>query len=143
MKKENLNVMKGNQYTLCFLKPRYPSVFTRTSFSVEAANLNSQGAFLCHCCPDSTDQQETAHGFVTFAYTTSTTWGWPSGAAAKFTHSTLAAQGSPVQIPGADMALLGKSHAVVGIPHIKQRKMGMDVSSGPVFLSKKRRIGSS
>ena len=33
------------------------------------------------------------------------------------------------------------SHAVVGIPHIKHRKMGMDVSSGPVFLSKKRRIG--
>ena len=49
----------------------------------------------------------------------------------------------PVQIPGVDMALLGKSHTVVGVPRIKQRKMGMDVSSGPVFLSKKRRIGSS
>ena len=35
------------------------------------------------------------------------------------------------------------SHAVVGVPHIKQRKMGMDVSSGPVFLSRKRRTGSS
>ena len=35
------------------------------------------------------------------------------------------------------------SHAVVGVPHIKQRKMGMDVSSGPGFLSKKRRTGSS
>ena len=34
------------------------------------------------------------------------------------------------------------SHAVAGIPHIKQRKMTRDVSSGPVFLSKKRRIGS-
>ena len=34
------------------------------------------------------------------------------------------------------------NHAVVGIPRIKQRKMGMDVSSGPVFLSKKRWIGS-
>ena len=34
------------------------------------------------------------------------------------------------------------SHAVVGVPHIKWRKMGMDVSSGPAFLSKKRRIGS-
>ena len=33
------------------------------------------------------------------------------------------------------------SHAVAGIPHIKQRKMGMDVSSGPIFRSKKRRIG--
>ena len=27
-------------------------------------------------------------------------------------------------------------HAVVGIPHIKKRKMGTDVSSGPGFLSK-------
>ena len=34
------------------------------------------------------------------------------------------------------------SHAVAGIPRIKWRKMGMDVSSGPVFLSKKGRIGS-
>ena len=34
------------------------------------------------------------------------------------------------------------SHAVVGVPHIKWRKMGTDVSSGSVFLSKKRRIGS-
>ena len=34
------------------------------------------------------------------------------------------------------------SHAMVGVPHIKERKMDMDVSSGPVFLSKKRRIGS-
>ena len=35
------------------------------------------------------------------------------------------------------MTALGKSHAVVGVPRIKQRKMGTDVSSGPVFLSKK------
>ena len=34
------------------------------------------------------------------------------------------------------------SHAVVGVPRIKQRKMGMDFSSGAVFLSKTRRIGS-
>ena len=60
----------------------------------------------------------------------------------KFTHSVLTAQGLLVQIPGADMALLGKSHAVVGIPHIKWRKLGTDVSSGPVFLNKKRKIGS-
>ena len=26
--------------------------------------------------------------------------------------------------------------AVVGVPHIKERKKSMDVSSGPVFLSK-------
>ena len=35
-----------------------------------------------------------------------------------------------------------ENSAVVGIPHIKWRKMGTDVSSGPLFLSKKRRIGS-
>ena len=44
-----------------------------------------------------------------------------------------AAGGSPVRIPGADMAPLGKSHAVAGFPRIKQRKMGMDVSSGSVY----------
>ena len=33
-------------------------------------------------------------------------------------------------------------HAVLGVPSIKWRKMGTDVSSGPVFLSKKRRVGS-
>ena len=38
-------------------------------------------------------------------------------------------------------------HAVVDVPHIKKKnnveKDGHDVSSGPVILSKKRRIGSS
>ena len=34
--------------------------------------------------------------------------GWPGGAAVKCARSTLATRGSPVQIPGADMALLGK-----------------------------------
>ena len=34
-------------------------------------------------------------------------------------------------------------HAVVGVSHIKQRKMGTDVSSRPGFLSKKRKTGSS
>ena len=32
-------------------------------------------------------------------------------------------------------------HAVA-VSHIKWRKMGMDVSSGPVFLSKKRKTGT-
>ena len=32
------------------------------------------------------------------------------------------------------------SHAMAGIPHIKQRKIGMDISSGPDFLSKRRRV---
>ena len=67
--------------------------------------------------------------------------GQPGGAAVKCARSASAAQGSPVGILGADVAPLGKSHAVVGVPHRKQRKMGMDVSSGPVFLRKKRKIG--
>ena len=40
------------------------------------------------------------------------------------------------RILGSDWHFLA-SHAVAGIPHIKWRKMGMDVSSGPVFLSKR------
>ena len=64
------------------------------------------------------------------------------GTAVKCARSASAARDSPVQIPGADRAPVGKSHAVAGVPHIKQRKMGTDVSSGPGFLSKKR-IGSS
>ena len=36
------------------------------------------------------------------------------------------------------MAPLGKSHDVIGVPCIKKSKKGMDVSSGPVFLSKRR-----
>ena len=35
-------------------------------------------------------------------------WGWPAGTAVKCTHSAAAAWSSPVQIPGADMAPLGK-----------------------------------
>ena len=31
------------------------------------------------------------------------------------------------------------SHAVVGVPHVKQRKMGTDVSSGLFFLKKRRK----
>ena len=45
--------------------------------------------------------------------------GQPGGAAVKFSLSALAALGSPVRIPGVDMAPLGKGHAVAGVPHIK------------------------
>ena len=38
----------------------------------------------------------------------SRSWGQPGGAAVKFACSASAAWGSPVQIPGADMAPLGK-----------------------------------
>ena len=42
----------------------------------------------------------------------------PAGGAVKFACSASAARGSPVRIPGADMAPLA-SHAVAGVPHIK------------------------
>ena len=70
-------------------------------------------------------------------------WGQPGGTAVECWHV-------PVQWPGVRRfgsrvwtwhGLAG--HAVVGVPHIKYRKVGTDVSSEPVFLSKRRRIGSS
>ena len=67
--------------------------------------------------------------------------GRPVGANIKCTRSDLVARGSPVQIPGVDMAPLGKP-CCVRRPAYKVGTMGTDVSSGPVFLSKKRRIGS-
>ena len=45
--------------------------------------------------------------------------GWPGGAAVKCARSALMALGSLVRILGVDMAPLGKSHAVVGVPRIK------------------------
>ena len=46
-------------------------------------------------------------------------WGRPSGSAVKWARAALVGWGSPVQIPGADMAPLGKSQAVAGIQRIK------------------------
>ena len=59
----------------------------------------------------------------------------------KFARSASVAQGLPVQIPGVDLRTAHQAIAVAGIPHIKWRNMGTDISSGPIFLSKKRRIG--
>ena len=42
---------------------------------------------------------------------------WRSGEVRTYRFS--AARGSLVQIPGADMAQLGRRHAVAGVPHIK------------------------
>ena len=42
---------------------------------------------------------------------------WPSGIVVKFAHSTSAAWGSSVRIPGADPMHCLSSHAVMGVPH--------------------------
>ena len=44
-----------------------------------------------------------------FAIRRLTNRGWPGGAVVKFAHSASAARGSPVWIPGADMALLANA----------------------------------
>ena len=69
-------------------------------------------------------------------------WGRPSGATVKCTRS---ASWPRVHRFGSLVRTRHHlaCHAVVGVSHIKWRKMGTDVSSGPVFLSKKWRIGSS
>ena len=66
----------------------------------------------------------------------------PGGAAVKCTCSTSEAQGSRVLIPGGDMAQLGTPYCSRR-PTYKVEEDGHDVSSGPVFLSKKRNVGSS
>ena len=54
----------------------------------------------------------------------------------KFTSSALVVGGSPVQIPGADLRTAYQA-MLLQASHIKQRKMGMDVSSGLIFFKKK------
>ena len=69
--------------------------------------------------------------------------GRPGGAAVKVrTFHFLAARGSLVLIPGADMAPLG-TPCCGSRPTYKVEEDAHDVSSGPGFLSKKRRTGSS
>ena len=54
----------------------------------------------------------------------------------KCARSALAARGSPVRIPGADMVLLG-TPCCGRRPTYKVEEDGHDVSSGPGFLSEK------
>ena len=117
--------------------------------------LISLSCFLwfCQCCcllicfnPDDTVslqylylQTSDSNIYSEILFETRSGRGWPGGAMVKRAHSASAAQGSPVRVQTWHHLA---HHAVVGVPHIKWRKMGMDVSSGPVFLSKKRKIGS-
>ena len=66
--------------------------------------------------------------------------GLPGGIAVKFVCSASVAQGSPVQILGTDLYTAYQA-ILWQVSDIKLRKMGTDVSSGPIFPGKKRRIG--
>ena len=64
----------------------------------------------------------------------------------KFAGSASVAQGLPVyrfrgMDPGHRLMHRLSRYGAAGLPHIKWRKMGTEVSSEPIFLSKKRRIG--
>ena len=63
--------------------------------------------------------------------------GWPGGIVVKFAHSASVAWGLWVWISGTDLAPL-VSHAVAA-SHIKQRKIGTDVSLVTVFLKQKEK----
>ena len=76
-----------------------------------------------------------------FKHQRSIYWGWPGGIAVKFVHSASVAQSSPVWIPGADLRTPLIKPCCGRWPP-KLRNIGTDVSSGPIFLSKKRRTGS-
>ena len=82
--------------------------------------------------------------------------GGPRGTAVKCAHSALAARGSPVWIPDVDMALIGKPccgrHPTYKVEEwawmlaqgqsssAKRGGLAADVSSGLIFLKKRKRL---
>ena len=62
-------------------------------------------------------------------------WGWPSGLVVTFANSALVAWGSQVWVPGANLTLLVKPHLAAS--HMKERKIGTDVSSATIFFKQK------
>ena len=93
-----------------------PAFGSRVRLSVSSAH--QYVTYLQHGAWGLTGPQEMVTEFV-FGAHKEAAGGQPGGTAVKSAYSTSVAQGLPVQIPGVDMAPLGKSHAVAGIPHIK------------------------
>ena len=67
--------------------------------------------------------------------------GQPGGTVVESAHSASAAWGSQVWIPGMDLHTTHQAQCG-GIPFTKQKKSGTDVSSGTIFLTKKKRLVS-
>ena len=68
-------------------------------------------------------------------------WGWSGGVVVKFVCSALVAWVRGVKSWAHTYAPLIKLYCG-SIPHTKYRKMGTDVSTGTIFLKKKRKIGN-
>ena len=67
--------------------------------------------------------------------------GRPGGVAVKFTHSTSAAQGSRVRIPGVPTHC-SSSHAVVALHIQNGGRLAQMLAQGQSSSSKKRKIGN-
>ena len=81
--------------------------------------------------------------------------GWPGGVVIKFARSALVVRGSQAWIPGVDLALLIKPHCggvsqkieedwhrcqlSDNLPQAKSGRLATNVSSGPIFLIKKKK----
>ena len=91
----------GNFFGSAVSKP--PSSVT-PRHPLEATHELRQACQICFVKSgqDQTKEQTVLNSSIMWEF-----WGPPGGAAVRFARSALAAQGSPVRIPGVDMALLG------------------------------------